>query len=41
LRATAEKLNGKQVVVTGSLDRRVGVEIKERWIVTVASLKGT
>jgi hypothetical protein len=41
LRTVAEKLNGKQVTVTGILERRPGVEIKERWIVTAASLKGT
>jgi hypothetical protein len=39
LRAAAEKLSGNQVTVSGSLERRAGVEIKERWIVTVASLK--
>lgn len=41
LRATAEKLNGKPVTVNGTLERRAGVEIKERWVVTVASLTGT
>jgi hypothetical protein len=40
LRAAAEKLNGKLITVTGILELRPGVEIKERWIVTVASLKG-
>jgi hypothetical protein len=40
LRAAAEKLDGKQVTVSGTVERRAGVEIKERWIVTVASLKG-
>jgi hypothetical protein len=40
LRAAAEKLDGKQVTVTGTLERRAGVEIKERWIVTVTSMKG-
>jgi hypothetical protein len=39
LRAAAEKLNGQQVTVTGSLEKRAGVEVKERWIVTVATLK--
>ena len=39
LRKLAEKLNGKQVVVKGSLERKKGVEIRERWIVTVTSLK--
>src|SRR5689334_1071591 len=37
LRAAAEKLDGKQVTVTGTLERRSGVEVKERWIVTVTS----
>src|SRR4051812_17795220 len=41
LPAAAEKLNGKQVTVAGTLERRSGVEVKERWIVTVTSLKGT
>jgi hypothetical protein len=40
LRATAEKLSGKQVTVTGTLERHAGVEVKERWIVTVTNLKG-
>jgi hypothetical protein len=40
LRAAAEKLDGKPVTVTGTLERRSGVEIKERWIVVVTSLKG-
>jgi hypothetical protein len=40
LRAAAEKLNGKPVTVSGTLERRPGVEIKERWIVKVTSLKG-
>jgi hypothetical protein len=40
LREAAEKLNGKLVTVTGVLERRAGVEIKERWIVVVTSLKG-
>jgi hypothetical protein len=39
LRAAAEKLDGQQVTVTGVLDKRAGVEVRERWIVTVASLK--
>lgn len=38
LRAAAEKLNGQPVTVTGSLEKRSGVEVKERWIVTVSSL---
>lgn len=41
LRTATEKLDGRQVTVTGTLERRAGVEIKERWVVTVASLKGT
>jgi hypothetical protein len=41
LRAASEKLNGKLVTVSGMLERRAGVEIKERWIVTVTSLKET
>jgi hypothetical protein len=40
LRAAAEKFDGKLVTVSGTLERRSGVEIKDRWIVTVASLKG-
>jgi hypothetical protein len=39
LRAAAEKLDGKLVTVAGTLERRAGVEIKERWLVTVTSLK--
>jgi hypothetical protein len=38
-RKSAEKLNGKKVVMEGSLERRRGVEIKERWIVTVTGLQ--
>jgi hypothetical protein len=41
LRTAAEKLDGKGVTVTGTLERRAGVEVKERWIVTVTSLTGT
>jgi hypothetical protein len=40
LRKAADKWNGQQVTVTGSLERRAGVEVKQRWIVTVSSLKG-
>ena len=36
----AKKLDGKKVVVQGSLERRPGVEVKERWIVTVTGLAG-
>jgi hypothetical protein len=39
LREAAEKFSGKMVDVQGSLERREGVEIKERWIVTVTGLK--
>lgn len=39
LRQKAEKLNGKTVMVTGTLEVRKGVEIKERRIITVASLE--
>jgi hypothetical protein len=37
-RTAAEKLNGTKVIVQGSLERRRGVEIKERWIVKVTGL---
>lgn len=39
LRKLAQQLDGKRVVVRGSLERRKGVEVKERWIVTVRSLR--
>lgn len=39
LREQAEKLNGKQVEVKGTLMIRKGVEIKERRIITVTSVK--
>lgn len=39
LRARAEKLNGKEVVVSGTLVIRKGVEVKERKIITVKTLK--
>lgn len=35
----ADKLSGKLVVVKGKLERKAGVEIKERWIVHVSSLE--
>lgn len=38
-RRMAESLNEKQVVVRGSLERRSGVEIKQRWIVHVSDLE--
>lgn len=39
LRNATEKWQGKQVIVQGSLERRRGVEIRERWIVTVTGLQ--
>ena len=39
LKAEAENLNGQLATVTGALERRRGIEIKERWLVTVTSLK--
>lgn len=39
LRKMADNLNGKAVVVTGILQVRKGVEVKERKIITVVSLK--
>ena len=39
LRAAAEKLDGKSVKFRGTLKRQAGVEIKERWIVTVSELQ--
>ena len=38
-RKLAEKLDGKKAVVAGTLEVRPGVEIRQRWIVTVTSLK--
>ena len=38
LRETAERLNNQLVTVTGALERHPGVEVKNRWIVTVTSL---
>lgn len=40
LRKMAPELDGKRVTVRGDLERRQGVEIKERWILKVASMKG-
>jgi len=40
LRETAESLNGRKARVRGGLERRRGVEIAERWIVTVSELQG-
>lgn len=39
LQELATKLNGKQVSVTGMLDVRPGVEVKERRIITVSKLE--
>lgn len=38
-RKLAEKLDGKAALVTGTLQRRKGVEVPVRWIVTVNSLE--
>ena len=38
-RMLAEELDGKKAKVRGSLERRAGVEIKERWIVTVEKIE--
>jgi hypothetical protein len=35
----AEKLDGRTALVTGALEVRKGVEIRQRWIVTVTTLK--
>lgn len=39
LAEAAKKLDGKKVVVQGTLERRPGVEVKERRIVTVSELR--
>lgn len=39
LREKADKLSGKSVVVTGALERRSGIEIKERKIIMVTRLE--
>jgi hypothetical protein len=39
LKEKADKLNGKAVVVAGELTIRKGVEVKERKIIVVSSLK--
>ena len=39
LQSKSKTLDQQKVVVTGTLERRKGVEIKERWIVTVTALK--
>jgi hypothetical protein len=36
---TAKKLNGKQATVTGSLERKIGIEIPVRFIVAVKSIE--
>jgi hypothetical protein len=41
LRKLADSLDGKTVVVKGSYEVRPGVEIKQRHVVTVTSLKGS
>ncbi len=39
LRQKAKGWDGKKVTVRGTLERRVGVEVKERWIVAVVELQ--
>ena len=39
LQKLAETLDGKRVAVEGTLERRAGVEVKDRWIVIVSKLK--
>jgi len=39
LHETAEEQNGKPVIVQGSLERRSGVEVKDRWIVHATGLQ--
>jgi hypothetical protein len=39
LQKAAENLNGKLAVASGTLERRAGVEIKERWVVKVTRLR--
>ena len=39
LQETVEQFNGKRVTVRGSLERRKGIEIKARWIVTVTDVQ--
>jgi hypothetical protein len=41
LRQKAKELNGKSVVVAGTLVVRKGVEVRERKIITVTSLKAS
>jgi hypothetical protein len=35
----AEELSGKKALVTGTLEVRKGIEVEQRWIVTVSTLK--
>ncbi|MDB5391999.1 MAG: hypothetical protein JWM11_7645 [Planctomycetaceae bacterium] len=39
LKKQADKLDGKPAIVEGTLDRKEGVEVKDRWIVTVTALR--
>jgi hypothetical protein len=39
LQKAADNLNGKLAVARGTLERRQGVEIKERWVVKVTRLR--
>lgn len=39
LREAVSKLDGKSVKVSGTLKRQAGIEIRERWVVTVTELK--
>jgi hypothetical protein len=39
LQAAVRKLNNRSVIVKGTLDVRPGVEVRQRWIVTVESLE--
>jgi hypothetical protein len=39
LQGLADKLNEKGVVVKGTLERKRGVEVRERWIITVTELR--
>jgi len=40
LRAKARRLDGTPVVVAGTLEVRKGIEVRQRKIITVTSLKG-
>ena len=39
LKKTAEQLNGQRVTVEGSLEHRTGVEVNDRWTITVTKLE--